>query len=257
MQDNKNLFKEYAKNKDNIDLRNKIVLNNLKLVPYTINRYHLYIEDIHNYDEMLQDGYIALIKAVESFDYSLGYKFSSYAIKCILELTRNRLDYNKDISIDAPIKDDEEDFTLLDTIKDDAINIEKEAIEKDFYLQIRNKLSLNLNNIELNIIYAIYGINQEIKSYKDIADDLNMDISKVRSIKNKAETKIKNSSYFRHLYLERNPISYYQGINFNSIKTSPTNKINSPVEYIAMRRENLNRSLIIDTVRHKKRNTQL
>lgn len=72
MKDNNELFERYSKNKSDIGLRNKIVLNNINLVPYTINHYNLFIDGVHNYEEMLQDGYIALIKAVESFDYSLG-----------------------------------------------------------------------------------------------------------------------------------------------------------------------------------------
>lgn len=70
MKENNDLFKEYSKDKSDISLRNKIVLNNINLVPYTINHYNLFIDGVHDYEEMLQDGYIALIKAVESFDYS-------------------------------------------------------------------------------------------------------------------------------------------------------------------------------------------
>ena len=128
--------------------------------PYTINHYHLFIDGVHDYEEMLQDGYIALIKAVESFDNSLGFKFSPYAIKCILSLTRTRIDYNKDVSLNTPINEGPEtEIEIIDTIEDESIDIEKNIINENFYREIKKNLSFNLNDIELEVIKAIYGID--------------------------------------------------------------------------------------------------
>lgn len=247
---NDELFELYSKDKHNIEIRNKIAINNLNLVPYTINKYHLYVDVIHDYEEMLQEGYLALIKAVETFDNSLGYQFSSYAIKCILNLTRNRLDYNKDISLNTPLNDDlESNVELIDTLKDDNINIEKDFINESFYKDIRKELSLNLNDIEDKIIKGYYGINQEIKSYNDLVLQLNLSLRDIKKIKVKAENKIRKSSYFKKLYRERNPISYYPSFNYDNTKTSPTNKINSPVENIVMKKLDQDRNLILKTLK--------
>lgn len=252
MKENNDLFKEYSKNK-NISLRNKIVLNNINLVPYTINHYHLFIDGVHDYEEMLQDGYIALIKAVESFDYSLGFKFSSYAIKCILSLTRTRLDYNKDLSLNTPInKGADTEIEMIETIKDDSINIEKDIINESFYREVKKSLYFNLNDIELQVIKAIYGIDQEIKSYKDLSNILNLDINSLKRIKRQAENKIRNSSYFKKIYNERNPISYYPKMIFDNDKSSPTNQINSPVERIILEKQEQERYIIKNTLRHTK-----
>lgn len=253
MKDNNELFERYSKNKSDIGLRNKIVLNNINLVPYTINHYNLFIDGVHNYEEMLQDGYIALIKAVESFDYSLGFKFSSYAIKCILSLTRGRLDYNKDLSLNTPInKGADTEIEMIETIKDDSINIEKDIINESFYREVKKSLYFNLNDIELQVIKAIYGIDQEIKSYKDLSNILNLDINSLKRIKRQAENKIRNSSYFKKIYNERNPISYYPKMIFDNDKSSPTNQINSPVERIVLEKQEQERYIIKNTLRHTK-----
>ena len=217
MKDNNELFERYSKNKSDIGLRNKIVLNNINLVPYTINHYNLFIDGVHDYEEMLQDGYIALIKAVESFDYSLGFKFSSYAIKCILSLTRTRLDYNKDLSLNAPINEGAEtEIEIIDTIK------------------------------------AIYGIDQEVKSYKYLSCILKLDINYLKKIKKQAENKIRRSSYFKKIYNERNPISYYPKMIFDNDKSSPTNQINSPVERIVLEKQKQEKQLLKKTLKHIK-----
>lgn len=250
---NDTLFKMYSKDKNNIELRNKIVLNNLNLVPYTINTFNLFVDGIHDYEEMLQDGYVALIKAVESFDNSLGLKFSPYAIKCILSLTRTRLDYNKDLSLNVPINEGAEtEIEIIDTIEDESIDIEKDIINENFYREIKKNLSFNLNDIELNVIKAIYGIDQEVRSYKDLSFILNLDIDYLKKIKRQAENKVRKSSYFKKLYKERNPISYYPNMMFDNDKLSPTNKINSPVERIVLEKQKQESYIIKNTLRYTK-----
>lgn len=62
-----------------IEERNKMVEENLPLVKYALKKYVAY----DSYDDLLQEGYFALIIAAQNFDASLGYAFSTYAINCI------------------------------------------------------------------------------------------------------------------------------------------------------------------------------
>ena len=241
---NDELFKEYAKS-HSIEIRNEIALNSMGLVPYTIKKYGLYVKGIHNYVEMLQDGYLALIKAVEKFNPSLNFKFSTYAVKCILSLTNNRLDYHKDLSLDSPLKSSAyEDLFLIDTIKDDNVHIEKDVINQQLYADIRNNLSSHLDSLELMVITAFYGIGQEEKTYRQISSKLNLNIKTIQEIKHKAENKIRSTEYFKILYLETNPISYYPTFDFTDEKTGPTNRILSPVESIALKKIKRERNLL-------------
>lgn len=251
---NDKLLKEYSRDKNNIELRNRIVLNNLKLVPYTINRYHLYIEGIHDYDEMLQEGYISLIKAVETYNYDLGYRFSVYAIKCILSLTRSRSEYNKYLSLNKVIYNENSDteISLNDILQDESIDIENDYIAKQLQKDINNSIHSCLNYIELKIIKSFYGIDEKSRSFKEIAKDLNMDISEVKKIRKKAETKIKKTKLFRSLKAEYY-ISYYPKFDLDSTRSSPTNKIYSPVEKIVFKKIDTDKSLLIETVHSLKK----
>ena len=65
-----------AKNLD-CDAREKFIYSNLRLVIWVAKKY----SNIPSLDilDLIQEGNIGLMKAVEKFDYQLGYKFSTYA----------------------------------------------------------------------------------------------------------------------------------------------------------------------------------
>lgn len=252
MDNNDELFKKYSANKNNIEVRNELVLNNLNLVPYTINKYQLYVEGIHDYEEMLQDGYISLIKAVENFDYTLGYKFSSYAIKYIRSLARERLDYNKDKSLNEPIENGEgEKIELCELIKDKDIDVETEVINKQFYLQVRSELFLNLDNLEYEVICSFFGIGQEEKTVNLIAKSLNLEYYQIVNIKRKAINKIKKAKFFRLLYKDMSPVTYYLSPKYDNLPCG-SRHLNSPVERIVIEREKQEKELIKDTIKYIK-----
>ena len=70
------LFKIYSITKD-INIRNEIVNLNYKFVNFVISKLKFNRRMYDN--DLLSVGYIGLIKAVENFDLSLNYKFSTYA----------------------------------------------------------------------------------------------------------------------------------------------------------------------------------
>ncbi len=56
--------------------RNKLIESNLRLVGFVAKRYLNYSAD---YDDILAQGNLGLMQAVDRFDYEKGYKFSTYA----------------------------------------------------------------------------------------------------------------------------------------------------------------------------------
>ncbi len=75
----KGLF-EQIKSGD-LEARNAFLLNNLGLVKKVI---FSFTSDSELYDDYYQTGCMALLKAVDNFDFTKGYKFSTYAYKCII-----------------------------------------------------------------------------------------------------------------------------------------------------------------------------
>jgi len=72
---NDELLREYAVTKS-MGLRHQIVMNNFNLVRHIARAYEDSREPI---DDLIQVGYIGLIKAVDSFDSEKNVKFSTYA----------------------------------------------------------------------------------------------------------------------------------------------------------------------------------
>ena len=63
-----------------INSRNQMATSNLRLVLSIASKYKNLGTQ---YDDLVQEGYIGLIKAIERFDYRLGFRFSTYAYRAI------------------------------------------------------------------------------------------------------------------------------------------------------------------------------
>lgn len=74
------MFNQYQKTKD-LSLRNEIVESYLYMVDILIRKY---LNKGVEYDDLYQVGAMALISAVERFDPSKGYEFSSFATPTII-----------------------------------------------------------------------------------------------------------------------------------------------------------------------------
>ena len=91
--------KKFAKAKDQGDFeaRQKLIESNLRLV---VNIAKRYVNRGLAYDDLIQEGNAGLMKAVEKFDVSRGYKFSTYATWWIRQsMTRALADQSRTIRI--------------------------------------------------------------------------------------------------------------------------------------------------------------
>lgn len=60
--------------------REQKIIGNMNLVHYIV---HKHFPQYTANQDVIQNGYIGLIKAVDSFDESMGNTFSTYATRCI------------------------------------------------------------------------------------------------------------------------------------------------------------------------------
>lgn len=82
--DNQSLWEEYVlSEKTDLKIRNKIVLNNLKLARSEAHRSHSMSANYTIYEDLEQQATIALIWAVEKFEPNKGYQFSTFAVPVI------------------------------------------------------------------------------------------------------------------------------------------------------------------------------
>lgn len=220
---NSKLFYEYQKNKD-INIRNTIALNNSGLIYLGLKG--IYNHEINEYEELYQEGFIALLNAVERFEPNKGFNFSTYAIKYIKSASRKRLNYNTFDSLDEPLKTKKEDArTRLDLIKDTRIDIERDTISKEF----NNNLKKILTYDEMKVIKNYYLYN---KTLKEISEMLGITYNQVTGLRSKAERKIYNSKYFKDYQTEAvyyDETTYLKAYDYSRPKYSKTNKVKETV----------------------------
>lgn len=220
---NLKLFYEYQKNKD-INIRNTIALNNSGLIYLGLKG--IYNHEINEYEELYQEGFIALLNAVERFEPNKGFNFSTYAIKYIKSASRKRLNYNTFDSLDDPIENrDDENEKKIDRIKDTRIDIERDTISKEF----NNNLKKILTYEEMKVIKNYYLYD---KTLKEISEMLGITYNQVTGLRSKAERKIYNSKYFKDYQTEAvyyDETTYLKAYDYSRPTYSKTNKVKETV----------------------------
>ena len=165
--------------------REQKIIDNMGLVHYVLHKYFpLYIDNQDN----IQNGYVGLIKAVDSFDESTGNTFSTYASRCIFnEIAmdlRRRNKYAKDISLHTVLANGD--------TRDDPLTIEDILIYEDDYTPMYIQEFVQcLDEREITVLrYLMAGKNQTY-----ISNRLGMTRSNVCLIVKKMRSKWKECRY--------------------------------------------------------------
>lgn len=80
---------EFAKQKNIV--RNELVKRNRPLVSFIITKYYNRPEQKKIYEDLMQEGTIGLMNAIEGYDLSLGFRFSTYSSWWIRQAINNYL----------------------------------------------------------------------------------------------------------------------------------------------------------------------
>lgn len=79
-----------------IRARDRLVQSNMRLVAHIARRYERrLIGSSYDYSDLLQDGNVGLLRAVEKFDPERGYKFSTYAYWWIKQSIHRGIEYRQ------------------------------------------------------------------------------------------------------------------------------------------------------------------
>ena len=117
-----------------------------KLVYYVYNKLDKNHFVISNKDDLIQEGFIGLINAKNTYDTTKNVPFHNYAIKCIKNSMSNYIrqskKHNSNISIYEQIT---EDLQLCDVLIDESFNLEDELVIKELlYSQFLNETEKNI-----------------------------------------------------------------------------------------------------------------
>lgn len=162
--ENQELFIQWHDNNDE-SARDKIILGNIKFA-ISISVKYISIDPAYDSDDLLQIAIIGLIKAVDSFDYTRGYSFTTYSGRIIaneLNMLWRRFKYLPLIlSLDAPINtSDTNNIALRDILIDRDTNIEMDVEYSIMSTLIESELDC-LSERNKNIIIDRFGLNNTI-----------------------------------------------------------------------------------------------
>lgn len=182
--------------------RDKMIYNNIGLVPFTYDKFFRHCYDPTLREDIIQIGYLGLIRAVDKFDESRNVKFSVLAIKVIKQFmiqgaknltyalgTRNKRDGEIGESNALP-------FSYFETQdkKGHTINIietnyyEDEDIElKDATTSIYIKYKNSLSGLNLAILNKLEKGMKQV----DIAEELCISQKNVSKRKRKMQNELK------------------------------------------------------------------
>ena len=178
-----------------VEAKNMLIEHNLRLVAHIIKKYYFsYPEQ----DDLISIGTIGLIKAVSSFDYEKGSKFTTYASKCIeneiLMHFRAKKKQAQDIYISDPIDTDKDghSLTLMDIVSDNTDLIS----DVDFKFSCENlykAINKVLTDREKEIVIKRYGLDgHKPLQQRILAEKMDISRSYVSRIEKKALKKLKD-----------------------------------------------------------------
>jgi RNA polymerase primary sigma factor len=178
-------------------VKNQIVRANLRLV-VSIAKRHVNHND--NFFELVSDGNISLIKAVEKFDYAKGNKFSTYASWAIMK--------NFARSIPDEHKHQDRFRTSTDEMFVGTADIRSEGIEREHAHsqqreQIRGILHV-LDEREQQIIMSRFGLNpdQESHTLQEVGELVGVTKERVRQIEMRALDKLRQAALQAHVEID-------------------------------------------------------
>ena len=166
--------------------RDRIVEANLRLVFSIVKKF---VNPNNSFDDLLSDGIVALIRAVEKFDFDRGFRFSTYATQVI-----RRNSYRTVV-----LKQQERQKTvggLQDMDLDLTDEGRESAISEKRWHELRSRLSVMLNDLDRRekfIIRARFslGAHRKVHTLQALANRLGVSKERVRQLERRAMDKMR------------------------------------------------------------------
>lgn len=133
------------------------------------------------YPDMIQEGMVALISAVDAFDIDRSNRFSTYAY---YKIRGRMINFLQRVEAKAPIPVEESIF-VDEELRADALSSEAERSE--WAIDIEQAMSM-LSEREADILNALVV---EGRVAKEVASEVNLDVSHVYRIRRKALDKLR------------------------------------------------------------------
>lgn len=172
-----------------VETKNRVVRANLRLVVSIVRKRIAPMQDLF---ELVSDGNVSLLRAVDKYDYSRGFKFSTYASWAIVKNLARTVPAEFKHSARFRTSQDE----MLDTRRDHRSNrfwIEDQ--QRVHEVQVDSILK-HLNERERRIIVRRFGLgeNLEPRTLKELGEELGVTKERVRQLQTRAMNKLRSAA---------------------------------------------------------------
>jgi RNA polymerase primary sigma factor len=167
-------------------IRNRIIRANMRLVIAIIKKF---VSPQHSFDDLLSDGTMSLMHAVDKFDYARGFRFSTYAYRAIARNAyRAVLDRQKENS-----RFGVDPAEALFTVADDRMSV---GMSEQTWSHLRNQLAAILKQLDRReqlIIRSRFGLgaHRKVRTFQSLAERLGISKERVRQLEQHAIEKLR------------------------------------------------------------------
>lgn len=176
------------------EVKNFLIRSNLRLV-VSIAKKH--VKPNSNFFEMVSDGNISLIRAIEKFDFTRGFKFSTYASWAIMKNFARSIpaEYTQ---LDRFRTGNEEVFDQASDPRSERLN--EEFINKRQHEALMDLLS-QLDGRERDIIVSRYGLKDGTppQTLEQVGQKLGVTKERIRQLESRALQKLRKIAEDEHL----------------------------------------------------------
>ena len=163
--------------------RNVLVVANLRLVVHLASRH---LGQGHPLDELVSDGTVSLMQAIEKFDYTRGFRFSTYATWAIVKNFAKSLPHERHVQRAARTGADE----LIEATADSRAVTPARSELKELLRSLVASLLLELSPREREVLVARFGLGGPSETLEQIGRRFSVTRERVRQIEASALRKL-------------------------------------------------------------------
>ncbi|MFN5918072.1 MAG: sigma-70 family RNA polymerase sigma factor [Planctomycetota bacterium] len=167
--------------------RDRLVKSNMRLVISIVKKF---VNGHNGFDDLLSDGIIALMRAVDKFDVGLGYRFSTYATQVVRRNSYRRV-----------MEKQKERQRITLSVHDPGIDISDEhrssGMSETRGEALRGRLSTMLDKLDRReklIIRARFSLggHRNVQTLQKLADRLGVSKERIRQLEKRALDKLRD-----------------------------------------------------------------
>lgn len=167
--------------------RDRMIKSNMRLVISIVKKF---VNKQNGFDDLLSDGIVALLRAVDKFDVGLGFRFSTYATQVVRRNTYRRvMDKQKE----------RQRVTL--SIHESGVDVSDEhrspSMSEERWQTLRGRLATMLDKLDRReklIVRARFSLggHRRVQTLQRLADKLGVSKERVRQLEKRALEKLRD-----------------------------------------------------------------